>query len=517
MKHIKQIFFLMFLLIATACSDDEANTDFVDNADAPTNLSAIVTITQDNSGKVTIRPNGNGVTKYDIFFGDATIEPAIVYPGQTTEHTYAEGEYTLKIVGMGINGKTAEHTQQITVSFLAPQNLQINASPQVGNPYIFNVTASAEFETYFEVTFGDDPAATPIQFNEGQSVAHTYTAIGTYTITVTAYSGGAATAVETTEVTVFDPLLLPLNFESTTLNYGFGEFGGAAASVVANPSVSGINTSSRAARLVKNPGAETWAGIALPLDQPIDFTSQSKISIKTYSPIAGAVIKLKLENLSNADINTELDAVTTVANEWETLTYDFTGINSANNYQRIVIFYDFGNTGTGASFYFDDVMQTSGAPQIILPLTFQDASLTYTFTSFGGANTTVENNPDASGINSSSKVARLVKNSGAETWAGSFIELQQPIDFSSLSKIKMKTWSPAAGIVVKLKLENLTNSSINIELDAVSTVAGGWEELTYDFAGIVNANQYQRVVVFFDFGTPGTGASYYFDDIKLSN
>jgi hypothetical protein len=87
-----------------------------------------------------------------------------------------------------------------------------------------------------------------------------------------------------------------------------------------------------------------------------------------------------------------------------------------------------------------------------------------------------------------------------------------------MQKIKMKVWSPQAGAVVKLKLENLANGTgINTELDATTTVANGWEELTYNFTGINNANNYQRVVVFFDFGNAGNGATYYFDDIKLSN
>ena len=81
----------------------------------------------------------------------------------------------------------------------------------------------------------------------------------------------------------------------------------------------------------------------------------------------------------------------------------------------------------------------------------------------------------------------------------------------------MKVWSPAAGITVKFKMENLADANINTERDAVTTVANAWEELTYDFSGIVNSNNYQRVVVFFDFGNAGTGANYYFDDIKLSN
>lgn len=518
MKNFKYLIGLLLATITLSCSSDsDSGTKFLEEVVAPTNISALFTITNDNTGKVTIRPNGEGVSSYDVYFGDATAEPATIGPGQDVQHIYAEGNYTVKIVAMTVNGKTTEYTQDLDVTFIAPENLQMTATAEVGNAYKINVNASADYETFFEATFGEDPSEVPVQFNEGQTISHEYESVGTYTITVTAYSGGAATSQVTQEVTVFDPLLLPVNFESPTLNYAFGDFGGAVSAVVDNPSISGINTSARVARLTKNPGAEVWAGLALPLDQPIDFSSLTKISIKTYSPAPGKIVKLKLENLNNANINIEKDATTTVANGWETLTYDFTGVNNANAYQRLVLFYDFGNNGTGSTFYFDDIMQTTGAAQVVLPLTFQNQALTYTFTGFGGANTTVENNPAPAGINTSTRVAKLVKNSGSEVWAGSFINLQQPIDFSSLHKIKMKVWSPQSGIVVKLKLENFANANINTELDATTTTSNGWEELTYDFAGVNNANAYQRVVVFFAFGTAGTGASYYFDDIQLSN
>jgi subtilisin-like proprotein convertase family protein len=518
MKNYKYFIGLLLAVITLSCSgDSDSGTEFLGEVAAPTNISALFTISNDNTGKVTIRPDGEGVSAYDIYFGDGTVEPATVAPGQDYDHIYAEGHYTVKIVAMTVNGKTTEYTQDLDVTFVAPENLQMTAIATVGNAYQLNVSASADYETYFEVTFGDDPAAVPVQFNQGQTISHTYTTVGTYTITVIAYSGGAATSQVTQDVTVFDPLLLPVNFESPTLNYAFGDFGGAVSAVVDNPDISGLNTSSRVAKLTKNPGAEVWAGVTLPLDQPIDFSSLTKISIKTYSPAPGKIVKLKLENLSNANINIEKDAVTTVANGWEILTYDFAGINNANNYQRLVIFYDFGNNGTGSTFYFDDIMQTTGAAQVVLPLTFQNLALTYTFTGFGGANTTVENNPSVTGINTSTRVAKLVKNNGSEVWAGSFINLQQPIDFSSLHKIKMKVWSPQSGIVVKLKLENFADANINTELDATTTTSNGWEELTYDFTGVNNANAYQRVVVFFAFGATGTGASYYFDDIQLSN
>jgi hypothetical protein len=42
------------------------------------NISALTTITQDNTGNVTFIPRGEGVTQYEIYFGDGTVAPAYV-------------------------------------------------------------------------------------------------------------------------------------------------------------------------------------------------------------------------------------------------------------------------------------------------------------------------------------------------------------------------------------------------------------------------------------------------------
>jgi len=110
----------------------------------------------------------------------------------------------------------------------------------------------------------------------------------------------------------------------------------------------------------------------------------------------------------------------------------------------------------------------------------------------------------------------LIKNNGPE-WSGSFIELGSSINFSTTQTMKMKVLAPQAGIIVKLKLENLSNPAFNIEVDATTTVANAWEELSFTFNGINTANNYKRVVVFFNFGVVGTGEYYLFDDIQLDN
>ena len=48
-----------------------------------------------------------------------------------------------------------------------------------------------------------------------------------------------------------------------------------------------------------------------------------------------------------------------LANTWEELNFDFTGFTD-QEYSKVVIFFDFGNAGTGTTFYFDDIEQSDG-------------------------------------------------------------------------------------------------------------------------------------------------------------
>ncbi|MBS7253062.1 hypothetical protein [Flavobacterium branchiicola] len=516
MKKIYIIINLFVLALLTACASDNLDVD-LDSVTAPANISALTTVTQDNTGKVTFIPKGDGVTQYKIKFGDGSPDSDFIPAGSTVTHTYKEGVYKAKIIAMGVTGKTTEVDQQVTVSFLAPTNLVVNLAHVTGENLSVSVSAKANLETFFQVYFGETEDETPVSFMEGETIKHTYASVGEYKVKVIAFSGGVASVTHEETITISNPLLLPVDFESTTLNYAFTNFGGANTVVADNPAVGEKNPSGKVAKLTKSAGAEVWAGSFLELGEPIDFSTLKKIKIKAWSPKAGITVKMKLENLSNPDINTEVDVTNTVANDWEELTFDFSAVDNANNYQRVVLFFDFGNNGTGVDYYYDDIQLTAGVETVKTPLTFESSTLTYTFSNFGGANTVLVANPDKTGINTSEKVGALTKGTGAETWAGSFIDLADPLNFSALKKMKMKVWSPQAGIIVKMKFENLSDSSINKEVDATTTVANGWEELTFDFDGATTANKFQRVVVFFDFGVNGTGKTYYFDDIKQSN
>jgi hypothetical protein len=301
------------------------------------------------------------------------------------------------------------------------------------------------------------------------------------------------------------------DFEGTAPT--FTSFGGADVQVVANPDASGENTTANVAQLTKGSGVEVWAGGFFEISSPLDLANFSKISVKTWSPKAGSVVKFKLEN-QDASITHEVDLTTTNANTWEELIYDFSSAPIAD-YARLVIFFDFGNNGDDTVYYYDELNLVNDAGGIS-PLVFQDfEGVAPTFTSFGGADAAVIANPDVSGVNTSSNVTVLTKTAGSEVWAGAFFEVFSALDFTNYSKISVKTWSPKAGSVVKLKLEN-EDASITHEVDLNTINASTWEELVYDFSDAPTAD-YVRVVIFFDFGNNGDDTEYYYDELTLTN
>jgi hypothetical protein len=84
------------------------------------------------------------------------------------------------------------------------------------------------------------------------------------------------------------------------------------------------------------------------------------MKMKVYSPRVGAKVLLKVENLTNGGISYEKEVLTTVANAWEELTFDYSAINTANTYQKVVLIFDNGTAGNGSAnftFLFDDIKQ----------------------------------------------------------------------------------------------------------------------------------------------------------------
>ncbi len=527
MKVLKYFFSIAFLLVVSISCKKELNEDisFLDSDAAPAKLSALFDITQDNTGLVTITPNGEGLAFYDIYYGDATTTPVKVLPGKSTQHVYAEGIYNVKIVGHSITGKITETTKQLTVAFRAPENLEFTITIDPNNNYKVTVTAKAFYETFFRVYFGDVPNEVPVSFLEGDIVSHTYAAVGTYNIRVVALSGGAATTQLIKPVTIVDPVLLPITFESPTVNYDFVNFGGGVVTKINNPQANGINTSARVGRMVKN-APEVWGGSVVTLGTPIDFTLNRVFRMKVFSPRIGAKVLLKVENLTNGGISFEKETATTVANAWEDLIFDYSAVNTANSYQKVVLIFDLGTAGDGSAnftFLFDDIRLTNQLPTslLTLPVTFDNPLVNYAVADFGGNVTLNDVDPG----NAANKVKKTTKTSGAQTWAGTTIGagFTSKIPFTATAtQMSVRVYSPAAGIRVRLKVEDRTNNTRSVETEAMTLSANTWETLIFDFAnqsaGTAAMNltyNYDMASVFFDFGNAGTGSVFYWDDVSF--
>ena len=320
---------------------------------------------------------------------------------------------------------------------------------------------------------------------------------------------------------------LPIDFENSVVTSDFVDFDGGTATVLPNAQSSGINTSATVAQIVRD-GGEIWSGSKIYLAANLDFSTMNIIRMKVYtSAPVGTVVKFKLEGSGS----TERDVSTTVSNEWEELSWDFTG--EPANFNTLVFMFDFGNVGNGSAsstFLFDDVHQVFGGSQLDLPVTFEDAGVNYTTTDFGGNVSTMVTDP----WDANNTVVEVIKTTQAATWAGTTIGT--PAGFAtniplSLTESVMtaRVWSPEAGTPIRLKVEDWSDPTHTCETETNSTVNGGWETMTFDFINQAPGTEllsiglgwgwtYNMASIFFNFGTEGAVAgekTYYFDDVQF--
>ena len=546
MKKNNYLIFAVFLFISAvtlqSCGDDDVSY-VLSEVSAPTKVSAAFTIAQDDSGAVTITPTAEGATTFQVYFGDMdSEEPTTVSPGADIEHAYPEGNYTVRVVAVGLTGLTSEYSQNITISFRAPQDLTFEVTKTALS---VSVAPTAVNATMYDVYFGENDNEEPVSVMDGNSAEYTYAAPGDYTITVIAKGAGAATIEATQVVSISgasDPVSLPITFDNPTVNYAFTTFNGASFEVVDNPDLSGENTEASQVGAITNSG-NAYEGGAFDLGTPVDFSGANKtITMKLWSQTAVPVL-VKFEGGVNGERQTEVTAQHG-GTGWEILSFDFAtdAIKSyidgnqgagepfvpTGQYAGMVLFID-GPGTTAGTFYIDDIAQSApmanSRPEF--PIDFESVDLDYTFAGFGGAEATmIIDNPDKSGINMSSRVVEMNKTSGAQTYAGATLTLNGPVDFSAGTIIKMKVWSPRVGTPILFKMEDSNsapdmngNPSVFVEVTTNSTVAMQWEELTFDLTsstGFDTSIPYNRLILFGDFGSAGNGELFYFDDIALT-
>ena len=326
---------------------------------------------------------------------------------------------------------------------------------------------------------------------------------------------------------------LPIDFENEQItNDDIIHFNGGSGYVVYNPQIDNDNPSEYVGVVIRD-GGDIWAGAYIELDSYLDFSTNTTLNMRVLSPYPGLMVKFKIEGDQGAfpsEPATERDSYTTKNNEWEILSWDFSG-EPSNTYRKLVLMFDFGNVGDGtedSTFYYDDIYQTDpsgGLSQMDLPVTFEDPSIYYVLTDFGG------NGPSTILETVDGNYARVEKNSGAETWAGVTIGsgagfLNNIPVTNTNTKMFVHVYvsgTTQTGIPIKLKIENSQDPTQSVETDTNTTVAGEWETMEFDFSneseGTAALNTdfvFDMASIFFNFGSSGNqNIVYFFDNVSF--
>ena len=149
---------------------------------------------------------------------------------------------------------------------------------------------------------------------------------------------------------------LPLDFEGEY--YEFVDFDGTSTFVIQNPNPTDVNPSENVVRHIRH-GGELWAGTYI-VTNPINFSS-SIFKMKIQAPAANIPVLMKLENANTGEF-VELIVNTTLANQWEELTFDFGTPLQNNLYTQVVVIFNIGVVGDGSensTYYFDDIINVN--------------------------------------------------------------------------------------------------------------------------------------------------------------
>ncbi len=298
-----------------------------------------------------------------------------------------------------------------------------------------------------------------------------------------------------------------------------------AVTFLANPDATGANTSATVAQFTARVGGQPFAG-TITNDLPT-FTlnaTNSCVKIKVWKPVISDV-GIKFETGSQASTG-EIKVPNTVTNQWEELTFDFSGKigePESTDITGFVLFPDFAARAQDNVIYFDDIQflagtQCSGGGGGGTPTTvdFEGDPAQFDFGpdgGFGGGVSTVIANPDPNGLNTSAQVVRMEKFAGA-VFGGSTLALPAGIDWSQGETVTMKVWSQRL-VPVLFKLEGL-----NQERSDNHDGGSQWQELCYDFTGATAVAPVTGITVIFDLGVAGDAGNdpdnwvFYYDDIQ---
>lgn len=303
-----------------------------------------------------------------------------------------------------------------------------------------------------------------------------------------------------------------------------------------NPSTTGINTSTLCAQYARHSGSQYDVILIEPIGltkvgSVADYVSgTTKMTLKVYSPAVGKTLQITLEDNTTASPtnypigrHSEYTAVTTLANSWETLTFNLinrpdttisdTGVN------RIVLLFD-PNSFNSDTYLFDDLM----GPTLIDPCTgtIPDSTIgddyecqrNVTFDFANGNHLQSIPNPLTTGINTSTTCGKFLKylpptNDGA--FGGSLL---YPFNTSEYNEASIELYSPAGAYDFKMVFQDASGNDIIDQLFTTSATPG-WQKFTIDLFSVPTSTSIEKFVFLLNSPT-ATEDSIFLDNFSFS-
>ena len=525
MKNIYKIFgsmFFIFLLIG--CDEDFSdNNEFAKNIAPPSNVSASFDITQDNTGDVTITPTGEGAISFVIDYGDGSPVSSSIKSGGSVKHTFKEGNHTIKVTATGLNNLTTTADVSLTVSFNAPENLQVTIENDEVTSKKVNVTATADWATVFDFIPGE-AGADPVTANIGETASFTYKEAGTYTIKVVARGAAIATTEFSQEFEV-TAILAPAvsaptqpDRPSSTVVSIFSDKYSDIAGTDFYPwwwqSTQYEEYDLNGDKMIKY-SKVNYQGVQFAESQDVSGMEFMHIDVWTASP--------EFENLEISLISASNGEKPVLAklnqDEWTSFDIPLTdwtdqGLTIADMHQLKFAINPY--NGDGAGVIFLDNIYFWKANSVGLPIYFDNEE---PFKGVGGASFELSTDPE----DSSNKTGKVTN--GGNDWETAELILDEPIKVVSGAdnKYSVKIYNPTADThELMMKLEQSGDNEF-IELKQ-NFSAKGWNNLTFDFSTVTSqawpnpgaawdgTADFKKLVFFIDGGKKDTG-TYHIDDI----
>lgn len=290
--------------------------------------------------------------------------------------------------------------------------------------------------------------------------------------------------------------------------------------IVANPNASGINTSAIVAKFTALAAGQPWALTFT--DNVGSFTfseNNSIVKIKIRKDIPTPV-GVKFEDTSGTYAPRIVEVSNTQVNgDWEELTFNFS-IAIGETFNRMVIIPDFYDRSIDTTIYFDDISFNAGGSVVNYNL----EDIDFETPGFGADWVwTVHNNntnpalefvpnPNTSGINSTSTVAKFTSLNYGEEWALTFTDYVGTFTLDQSNKIVtlMVRKSVISDVGVKFEGPGVVH-----EIKIPNTLTdGSWEQLTFDFSSQIG-NTFNRLVIIPDFDDRTQDVVSYFDQFSF--